>query len=65
MRALALQNTGLECTFHGVDLLINDSSDSVRTQAFDSRQTHRRSGARIIGVPDALGNLSRDHFEVD
>lgn len=62
MRALSLQDAGLECTFHGIDLLTDCCLSNFTAQT--SRQGWRvqRLGARIIGVPEAIGNRTLIHL---
>lgn len=62
MRALSLQDAGLECTFHGIDLLTDCCLSNFTAQTSRQGQRVQRLGARIIGVPDAIGNRTPIHW---
>ena len=62
MRALSLQDAGLECTFHGIDLLTDCCLSNFTAQTSRQGQRVQRLGARIIGVPDAIGNRTLIHL---
>ena len=57
MGTLSLQNAGLECTLHGIDLLTNCLNTGRRAKGQPACLRHPpRSGARIIGAVNAIGN---------
>ena len=59
MGALTLQNAGLECTLHGINLFQHFKNDALLALKKRVLLQCKRSGARIIGVVATVGNIRK------
>ena len=62
MGSLSLQDTGLECTLHGIDLFTLCLTDLMWPPSRTGYLCYRHSGARIIGGVGVVGNINEFHF---